>query len=116
MCVRAELSIMIIIIFPKADAAFNSLFPSHVWVEKTWKKFLLFCLQAEDLLDDILSFEAGSLSDGLKDGQTGSLGSLTDLQIKPEPLLLTDAELHALAKDRQKKDNHNMSKMFFFFV
>ncbi|XP_066996685.1 transcription factor EC [Anabrus simplex] len=29
-------------------------------------------------------------------------------QIKPEPLQLTEAELHALAKDRQKKDNHNM--------
>ncbi|XP_033215704.1 microphthalmia-associated transcription factor [Belonocnema kinseyi] len=60
--------------------------------------------EAEDLLDDILSFEAGALGD-LKDGQSGSL---SDLQIKPEPLLLTDAEIHALAKDRQKKDNHNM--------
>ncbi|XP_034942394.1 microphthalmia-associated transcription factor isoform X2 [Chelonus insularis] len=64
--------------------------------------------EAEDLLDDILSFEAGSLGDGLKDGHVGSLTSLPDLQIKPEPLLLTDAEIHALAKDRQKKDNHNM--------
>lgn len=64
--------------------------------------------EAEDLLDDILSFEAGSLGDGLKDSQAGSLTSLPDLQIKPEPLLLTDAEIHALAKDRQKKDNHNM--------
>ncbi|XP_046746111.1 transcription factor EC isoform X3 [Diprion similis] len=36
--------------------------------------------EAEDLLEDILSFETGSL----------------------------DAEIHALAKDRQKKDNHNM--------
>ncbi|KAH0540283.1 hypothetical protein KQX54_015496 [Cotesia glomerata] len=63
------------------------------------------CLLAEDLLDDILSFENGSL----KDSQTGShTTSLPDLQIKPEPLLLTDAEIHALAKDRQKKDNHNM--------
>lgn len=67
-------------------------------------------LQAEDLLDDILSFEAGSLGDGLKDGQAGSLTNIPDLQIKPEPLLLTEAEIHALAKDRQKKDNHNMSK------
>ncbi|KAK0174124.1 hypothetical protein PV328_007235 [Microctonus aethiopoides] len=64
--------------------------------------------EAEDLLDDILSFEAGSLGDHLKDDQSGSLSSLPDLQIKPEPLLLTDAEIHALAKDRQKKDNHNM--------
>lgn len=67
-------------------------------------------LQAEDLLDDILSFEAGSLGDGLKDGQAGSLTNIPELQIKPEPLLLTEAEIHALAKDRQKKDNHNMSK------
>ncbi|KAL6437890.1 hypothetical protein ACFW04_004307 [Cataglyphis niger] len=65
-------------------------------------------LQAEDLLDDILSFEAGSLGDGLKDGQAGSLTNIPELQIKPEPLLLTEAEIHALAKDRQKKDNHNM--------
>ncbi|KYQ46517.1 Microphthalmia-associated transcription factor [Trachymyrmex zeteki] len=64
--------------------------------------------KAEDLLDDILSFEAGSLGDGLKDGQAGSLTNIPELQIKPEPLLLTEAEIHALAKDRQKKDNHNM--------
>nr|XP_050864128.1 microphthalmia-associated transcription factor isoform X4 [Vespula vulgaris] len=64
--------------------------------------------EAEDLLDDILSFEAGSLGDGLKDGHAGNLSNLPDLQIKPEPLLLTEAEIHALAKDRQKKDNHNM--------
>lgn len=39
--------------------------------------------------------------------------SLTgDLQIKQEPLILSDAEMHAMAKDRQKKDNHNMSKFF----
>lgn len=62
-------------------------------------------------MDDILSFEAGSLGDHLKDDQSGSLSSLPDLQIKPEPLLLTDAEIHALAKDRQKKDNHNMSML-----
>ncbi|XP_076760411.1 transcription factor Mitf isoform X2 [Xylocopa sonorina] len=64
--------------------------------------------EAEDLLDDILSFEADSLSDNLKDGQQGSLTNIPELQIKPEPLLLTEAEIHALAKDRQKKDNHNM--------
>ncbi|XP_071558628.1 transcription factor Mitf isoform X1 [Temnothorax nylanderi] len=64
--------------------------------------------EAEDLLDDILSFEAGSLGDGLKDGQAGSLTNIPELQIKPEPLLLSEAEIHALAKDRQKKDNHNM--------
>ncbi|CAK9820001.1 Microphthalmia-associated transcription factor [Anthophora plagiata] len=64
--------------------------------------------EAEDLLDDILSFEAGSLGDNLKDSQSASLTNIPELQIKPEPLLLTEAEIHALAKDRQKKDNHNM--------
>ncbi|XP_076676343.1 transcription factor Mitf isoform X2 [Andrena cerasifolii] len=64
--------------------------------------------EAEDLLDDILSFESGSLGDSLKDGQPTSLTNIPELQIKPEPLLLTEAEIHALAKDRQKKDNHNM--------
>ncbi|XP_036327110.1 uncharacterized protein LOC118739709 isoform X2 [Rhagoletis pomonella] len=32
----------------------------------------------------------------------------SDLGIKQEPQSYTDAEMHALAKDRQKKDNHNM--------
>nr|CAD7575649.1 unnamed protein product [Timema californicum] len=30
-------------------------------------------------------------------------------QLKHEPLHINDIELHALAKDRQKKDNHNMT-------
>lgn len=67
-------------------------------------------LQAEDLIDDLLSFESSSLaSDSFKtsDSLTGG-----DLHIKPEPIILSDAELHALAKDRQKKDNHNMSKSY----
>ncbi|KAG8226686.1 hypothetical protein J437_LFUL005500 [Ladona fulva] len=94
---------------------------------------------AEELLDDILSYEASSIaSESLKPSDTslnissdlqagtGSLyeqfvnyngGSLLktsnscppDLpQIKPEPIILSDAEINALAKDRQKKDNHNM--------
>lgn len=79
-------------------------------------------VQAEDLLDDILSFESSSLADSLKldatyggiggGGSTnGTNGSNSDLVIKQEPSAVTDAEMHALAKDRQKKDNHNMSKM-----
>lgn len=77
-------------------------------------------LQAEDLLDDILSFESSSLADSLKldasyggHGVTGgnsTNGSNSDLMIKQEPSNISDAEMHALAKDRQKKDNHNMSK------
>uniref|UniRef100_A0A6P7GFD2 Transcription factor EC-like n=1 Tax=Diabrotica virgifera virgifera TaxID=50390 RepID=A0A6P7GFD2_DIAVI len=60
--------------------------------------------KAEDLIDDLLSLESSSLaSDGFKtDNFTGS-----DLNVKNEPYPLSDAELHALAKDRQKKDNHN---------
>ncbi|KAJ8918759.1 hypothetical protein NQ315_015079 [Exocentrus adspersus] len=62
---------------------------------------------AEDLLDDLLSLESSSLaSDGFKTSDS-SLGA-SDLNIKSEPFLLSDAQLHALAKDRQKKDNHNM--------
>ncbi|CAH2007899.1 unnamed protein product [Acanthoscelides obtectus] len=61
--------------------------------------------KAEDLIDDLLSLESSSLaSDGFKDSSLGG----NDLGIKNEPFLLSDAELHALAKDRQKKDNHNM--------
>ena len=30
-------------------------------------------------------------------------------------LSLGDVDIRALAKDRQKKDNHNMSEFFFFF-
>lgn len=79
-----------------------------------------FC-QAEDLLDDILSFESSSLADSLKldatyggGGANGTTGSNSDLVIKQEPSVpVTDAEMHALAKDRQKKDNHNMSTLFF---
>lgn len=60
--------------------------------------------ETEDFLEDILSFDSSSLGESLKLD-----GSLTrDLQIKQEPHLLSDAEMHALAKDRQKKDNHNM--------
>ncbi|PSN48988.1 hypothetical protein C0J52_03864 [Blattella germanica] len=97
--------------------------------------------QAEEVLDNILSYEASSLaSDSIKvadsalnissDIQVGSgnffdhliaLGAANlktsnscppDLpQIKPEPIQLSDAqlqEINAIAKDRQKKDNHNM--------
>lgn len=65
-----------------------------------------FLFQAEDLLEDILSFESSSLGDSLK-LDTSLTG---DCQIKQEPLILSDAEMHAMAKDRQKKDNHNMSE------
>lgn len=71
-----------------------------------------------------MSFESSSLADSLKLDATyggigsggglgsangGTNGSNSDLVIKQEPSAITDAEMHALAKDRQKKDNHNMS-------
>lgn len=69
-------------------------------------KGILFSFQAEDLIDDLLSLESGSLaSDSYKTSDNSLTGS-----IKNEPFLYSDAELHALAKDRQKKDNHNMSE------
>lgn len=67
-----------------------------------------YSFQAEDLIEDLLSLETSPLAaDNYK--RDSSLNS-SDLNIKNEPLILSDAELHALAKDRQKKDNHNMSK------
>lgn len=39
---------------------------------------------------------------------------LTDLNVKYEQQSsITEAEAHALVKDRQKKDNHNMSKFLY---
>ncbi|XP_049821556.1 transcription factor EC isoform X2 [Aethina tumida] len=62
--------------------------------------------EAEDLIDDLLSLESSSLaSDGFK---TDNSLTGADINIKNEPFMLSEAELHALAKDRQKKDNHNM--------
>lgn len=58
------------------------------------KKHDFFSFQAEDFLDEILS-----LNDGIK------LDSSSDIKIKQEPSIM-----EAEARDRQKKDNHNMSK------
>ncbi|TMW51960.1 hypothetical protein DOY81_002950 [Sarcophaga bullata] len=55
-------------------------------------------LDFEDILHN------NNLSDTLKFDDSFS----SDLNIKQEPQSLTDAEANALAKDRQKKDNHNM--------
>ncbi|KAK4871737.1 hypothetical protein RN001_015861 [Aquatica leii] len=62
---------------------------------------------AEDLIDDLLSFESSSLASDSFKTSDNSL-TATEISIKNEPSFLSDAELHALAKDRQKKDNHNM--------
>lgn len=85
---------------------------------------MCFCIQinvdfqTDDFLDDILSLESGTT--GL--GTSGSLLSSGDVDssgempaVKQESLPFSDAEMHAIVKDRQKKDNHNMSKYFFNF-
>lgn len=75
--------------------------------------FFIYSFQAEDLLDDILSFESSSVADSLKLDPYYSgvrTNNKSNLHIKQEPSTANDAEMHALAKDRQKKDNHNMSK------
>lgn len=73
-----------------------------------------FLFQTDDILDDLLSLESSSLaSDGFKTSDNSLTGN--DLNIKNEPFVYSDAELHALAKDRQKKDNHNMSKYYKYF-
>lgn len=62
-------------------------------------------LQAEDYIDDILNGE--TYADSLKyDSNT-----MNDIRIKEEPQLYNEAD----AKDRQKKDNHNMSEKFICF-
>lgn len=70
--------------------------------------FFFYWKQADDLFDDILQIDSSALHDSFKFESNFS----SDLSIKQEPQSLTDAEMHALAKDRQKKDNHNMSELF----
>ncbi|XP_037946034.1 microphthalmia-associated transcription factor-like isoform X2 [Teleopsis dalmanni] len=60
--------------------------------------------EADDLFEDILQIDSNNLNDSLRFDQNFS----SDLSIKQEPQSLSEAEMHALAKDRQKKDNHNM--------
>ncbi|XP_017062744.1 microphthalmia-associated transcription factor isoform X2 [Drosophila eugracilis] len=52
----------------------------------------------DDLFDDILQNDSFNFDKNFS----------SELSIKQEPQNLTDAEINALAKDRQKKDNHNM--------
>ncbi|ALC48077.1 Mitf [Drosophila busckii] len=54
--------------------------------------------EADDIFDDILQNESFNFDKNFS----------SELSIKQEPQNLTDAEINALAKDRQKKDNHNM--------
>ncbi|XP_043657332.1 microphthalmia-associated transcription factor isoform X1 [Drosophila teissieri] len=52
----------------------------------------------DDIFDDILQNDSFNFDKNFS----------SELSIKQEPQNLTDAEMNALAKDRQKKDNHNM--------
>ncbi|XP_033168333.1 microphthalmia-associated transcription factor isoform X4 [Drosophila mauritiana] len=52
----------------------------------------------DDIFDDILQNDSFNFDKNFN----------SELSIKQEPQNLTDAEMNALAKDRQKKDNHNM--------
>lgn len=56
---------------------------------------------AEDLLDELLSFDSRSMNDTIK--LESSAPSSSDIQIKQE-LVVTEVDM----RDRQKKDNHNM--------
>jgi hypothetical protein len=53
---------------------------------------------------------ASTLLDFFNQLSSKSSSSLESLPIKEEPL--SEEDLRALQKDRQKKDNHNMSKSF----
>jgi hypothetical protein len=54
---------------------------------------------------------ASTLLDFFNQLSSKSSGSLDSLPIKEEPL--SEEDLRALQKDRQKKDNHNMSKSIY---
>ena len=54
---------------------------------------------------------ASSLLDFFSQLTSKSSSSISNMPIKEEPL--TEDDLKALQKDRQKKDNHNLSKSIF---
>lgn len=56
--------------------------------------------EADDFLEDILSLDGNA--------PLSSSGPPSAASSVAGDVLLTDADMHALAKDRQKKDNHNM--------
>jgi len=62
-------------------------------------KLTSYSFQPDDIFDDILQNDSFNFDKNFN----------SELSIKQEPQNLTDAEMNALAKDRQKKDNHNMS-------
>ena len=68
------------------------------------------CLQAyDDYLDDVLSLDLAA--EPVSEKSLHSTNML-DFLVKEEPL--GEDDLKALQKDRQKKDNHNMSKNMLY--
>ena len=61
--------------------------------------------------DDV---NASSLLDFFSQLTSKSNSSISNMPIKEEPL--TEEDLKALQKDRQKKDNHNLSKSQIFLA
>ena len=61
----------------------------------------------DDFLDDVLSLDVASEAVADKSVHSAS-ASMLDFLVKEEPL--GEDDLKAMQKDRQKKDNHNMSK------
>ncbi|KPJ21232.1 Transcription factor EB, partial [Papilio machaon] len=58
--------------------------------------------ETDEFLEDILSLDSGAARSS--SGPPSAASSVAG-----DCALLSDADMHALAKDRQKKDNHNMS-------
>lgn len=65
-------------------------------------------MQADEFLEDILSM------DGTGGPLSSSEPASTASSVAGDCALLSDADIHALAKDRQKKDNHNMSMYLYY--
>ncbi|KRK05015.1 uncharacterized protein Dyak_GE14571, isoform E [Drosophila yakuba] len=72
--------------------------PSLSSVATSLSELPSFDSDADDIFDDILQNDSFNFDKNFN----------SELSIKQEPQNLTDAEMNALAKDRQKKDNHNM--------
>ncbi|RVE44921.1 hypothetical protein evm_010420, partial [Chilo suppressalis] len=65
--------------------------------------------ETEEFLEDILSLDGGA-------GLSSSGPPSTASSVAGDCALLADADYHALAKDRQKKDNHNMNADIYALV
>ena len=64
----------------------------------------------DDYLEDVLSLDMAQ--EAVADRSLNS--NMFDFLVKEEPL--GEDDLRALQKDRQKKDNHNMSKLIIYHI